>query len=134
MKIKNKFIIPVLLLFLISCSTKEKTSDWLIGEWGIYASFSGSTRIQCNACPKIKFKENGNAELTYPDQEKEFYTWKKQNDQLMLIFKSEIKDRRYFHKEKFRIEKDDGTTVAHGISLYSSIDAGYRLGNSNNSE
>lgn len=150
MKTKRYFVKILILFFLIACSSKESDTkninddrirdkkeqsiDWIIGEWLIYSKFSNINVIHCNACPTIKFTKNKKGELTYPNQEKESYTWSIKNDQLYLSLKSGIEEERHFREDIYQIEFENDSSDKELIKLYSSKKTGFNLGKSTNPE
>jgi hypothetical protein len=63
----------------------------IFGDWGIYAYETiylidsiPSSRILCNVCPRIIFKDNMTAIITRPSDLKEKITWKIIGDKLII--------------------------------------------------
>jgi len=94
---------PILLLVLVSCDNKVKTSDKnldstgmksirldkaslldnkLLGEWTVHLSCDGT--IMCNVCPKISFRADGFGSTTNGVGVLQNLKWQMEKDRLKI--------------------------------------------------
>lgn len=77
--------------------------DKLIGIWRIYSVVSNGTSIRCNVCPKVEFKKDQTAVLTYPNKNIETYTWTITESILSLKREKEENHAPYFRQNEYKM-------------------------------
>jgi hypothetical protein len=69
----------------VTIDNKEKTTNELIGDWGILVTgYGDDTEEYCNECPRVLFKVNGTGTITFPTGTTEQIEWKRENDRLKI--------------------------------------------------
>jgi len=88
--IGNKASCQEIIIKDIKVKVEDNTEKYMfgniIGEWTIYAYVTNIVEFtECNSCPKVVFKFEQSAIITYPDGKKEFLIWELKNDTLRFI-------------------------------------------------
>jgi len=90
---------------MISCIHKNSEKEkQIIGDWGIYVHVFDSGNIMCNSCPKIDFKENLEAVLTFPSGQQESYSWEIRENNLLIDLKNGNANEAHFNKSIYQFE------------------------------